>query len=227
MQLFYAKDFEQTLQLDEIDSKHCIRVLRKKLGDEIWVTDGVGKLFQCQISEANPKRTGLRILETEVHQEPRRRVHLAIAPTKNIDRMTYLVEKATEIGVSEISFFISENSERKSIKLDRLERVAVSAMKQSLKTYLPIFQVFDSLEACVQTLSVEQKFIAHLHEKALPLAQQNLESSVLVLVGPEGDFTENEVNMALGEGFQMVSLGESRLRTETAALVSITLMNLL
>ncbi|MGR3809641.1 16S rRNA (uracil(1498)-N(3))-methyltransferase [Jiulongibacter sp. NS-SX5] len=228
MQLFYQKDFREKGHLDEVDSKHCAKVLRKSNGDVIWVTDGAGGLFECEIIDHHPKKVKLKVL-SEQHQTARaeRRVHLVIAPTKNIDRMTYLVEKATEIGIDEISFIQTTNSERKVIKTDRIERVAISAMKQSLKSFLPTINDLQSLGDFIDSVNEAQKYICHLDESSVPLAKENLENDVCFLVGPEGDFTEEELKLAFDAGFKQVSLGESRLRTETAGLVAVTLMNLI
>ena len=227
MQLFYKADFETEPVLDETDSKHCIKVLRHKAGDEIWVTDGAGNMFRCIISDPHPKKTALQVLEIRKEEKPQRNVHLAIAPTKNLDRMTYLMEKAVEIGLSEISFVKTLNSERKEIKTDRMERVAVSAMKQSLKSRLPVINEMETLTDFLVHCAASQKYIAHLSENAVNLSNEVLGDDVCVLIGPEGDFTEQEVSLAGEHAFRQVSLGNSRLRTETAGLVAVTLLNLL
>ncbi|KPM49626.1 16S rRNA (uracil(1498)-N(3))-methyltransferase [Jiulongibacter sediminis] len=228
MQLFYRENFAEVKQLDDTDSKHCIKVLRKNVGDEIWVTDGKGGMYHCRIEDANPKRTGLYILsEEQGFQKAKRRIHLAIAPTKNLDRITYLVEKATEIGISEISFILTSNSERKVVKTDRIERVAISAMKQSLKAYLPKVNEMISINQFLEENTASQRFVCHLSDLSKPLTEHKIESDVCLLVGPEGDFDPSELEMAAKAGFEQVSLGDSRLRTETAGLVGVTLLNLL
>jgi 16S rRNA (uracil1498-N3)-methyltransferase len=229
MQLFYKANFELEKILDEIDSKHCVRVLRKNKGDEINVTDGEGNLFKCTIAEANPKKAKLNILETiRAFEKPSRYVHLAIAPTKNLDRMEYFVEKAVEIGVSEISFIQAKNSERKVLKLDRLHRIAISGMKQSLKAYLPKLNELKSLRTFLEDVDAAQmNLIAHLNEKSVAISKKKIGTSVCIIIGPEGDFDQNEINMAEEKGFEMVSMGKSRLRTETAGVVAVTLLNIL
>lgn len=228
MQLFYKPNFEADTVLDETDSKHCIKVLRHKTGDEVWVTDGAGSLFKCSVSDSNPKKTGLVIREKRTESRtPLRYVHLAVAPTKNLDRISYLVEKAVEIGVQEISFVKTVNSERKEIKTDRIERIAISAMKQSLKSWLPAINEMTSIAEFLDTCTTPQKFVAHLSENSEELVTKNLGESVTILIGPEGDFVSDELIMAKKNGFEQVSMGNSRLRTETAGLVAVTLLNLI
>lgn len=229
MQLFYKANFEQDAVLDEIDSKHCIRVLRKKEGDQIMVTDGIGNLFTCQIAEANQKKTKLRILGIQREfEKPDRYIKVVIAPTKNIDRMEYFVEKAVEIGISEVAFILTKNSERKHLKLDRLNRIAISAMKQSLKAYLPkLTDLATFKEYLTQNEPLNQKFVAHLNEKSTELTTNKIADSVCIMIGPEGDFDPSEIEMAETAGYEMVSMGNSRLRTETAGLVAVTLLNMM
>jgi 16S rRNA (uracil1498-N3)-methyltransferase len=229
MQLFYKENFEVDAILDEIDSKHCVRVLRKKVGDEINVTDGIGNLFKCQIEDANPKKTKLVIIE--IHREfekSNRYVHVVIAPTKNTDRIEYFVEKAIEIGVSEISFIQAQNSERKVLKMERINRIAISAMKQSLKAYLPKLNDLVPLKSFFQSTDAAKfNLIAHLNENSEPISNKEFSNDVCILIGPEGDFDETELSLAQEKGFQMVSMGNSRLRTETAGVVAVTLLNIL
>jgi 16S rRNA (uracil1498-N3)-methyltransferase len=229
MQLFYKENFESEPVLDEVDSKHCIRVLRKKVGDEINVTDGVGNLFKCIIAEDNQKKTKLNIIESICEfEKPKRYIHVAVAPTKNIDRMEYFVEKAVEIGVSEITFIQTKNSERKVIKLDRLNRIAISGMKQSLKAYVPILNELTPIKSFLEDSDATQmNLIAHLNEKSESISKKKLNNRVCILIGPEGDFDESEISLAEEKGFEMVSMGHARLRTETAGVVAVTLLNIL
>jgi 16S rRNA (uracil1498-N3)-methyltransferase len=231
MRLFYQENFEDFLFLDEIDSKHCIRVLRKKESDEIDVTDGMGNMFHCSIKEANPKKTRLQIIDKKKDfGKSGRYISVAIAPTKNIDRTEYFVEKAVEIGISEISFIQTANSERKHLKLDRLNRIAIAGMKQSLKAYLPKMNSLKPINQYLDELSMNathQKFIAHLSEESSPLEQMKVRKRTHIMIGPEGDFIESEIEKARAKKFELVSLGQSRLRTETAGLVAVTLLNLL
>jgi 16S rRNA (uracil1498-N3)-methyltransferase len=229
MQLFYKENFEVEPILDEVDSKHCIRVLRKKVGDEINVTDGIGNLYKCIIADDNQKKTKLRILESlRDFEKPHRYIHVAVAPTKNIDRMEYFVEKAVEIGVSEITFIQTKNSERKVIKLDRLKRIAISGMKQSLKAYLPKLNKLTPIISFLEEAdAIQMNLIAHLNENSVSISKKRLSDNVCIIIGPEGDFDEFEIEMAEKKGFQMVSMGDSRLRTETAGVVAVTLLNIL
>ena len=228
MNLFYAPDIQQSLSLPEEESQHCIKVLRMKSGDHIHIIDGVGGLYEAQIIEAHPKRTQVEILthQTECGRRPFR-LHLAVAPTKNIDRFEWFVEKATEIGFDELTPLCCRYSERKIIKPERIEKILVSAAKQSLKAYVPILNPMITAKEFIlnnsqlSTLN-SQLFIAHCHNQP----KQHLFNAcqpggnVVVMVGPEGDFSEEEVELALRNSFQAISLGESRLRTETAGVVA-------
>ena len=256
MNLFYAPDIAQTLTLPEEESQHCAKVLRMKAGDHIHIIDGVGGLYEAQITEAHPKRTQVEILniQTEYGRRPFR-LHLAVAPTKNIDRFEWFVEKATEIGFDELTPLCCRYSERKVIKPERIEKILVSAAKQSLKAYVPrlnpmtTFKEFISkyaseetecspklgelpeAEGCVNSSFLtphSSLFIAHCYDQpkqhllhACPPA-----SDVVVMVGPEGDFSEEEVELALRNSFQAITLGESRLRTETAGVVACHLVTI-
>lgn len=221
MQLFYAKQLvDGKAILDENESSHCIRVLRKKKGDEISLTDGKGHFFEGRIIQDNPRQTILEtrneIVQVEGHPW---NLHIAIAPTKNMDRFEWFVEKAVEIGVNEISPVICHYSERKKLRTDRLERIMVSAMKQSLKAYLPILHPLRPLKDIFdEEISGRENYIAHLEDNnRTELVHLRPESSnYLVLIGPEGDFHPDEILLAKKNNFQAVSLGYSRLRTETA-----------
>jgi 16S rRNA (uracil1498-N3)-methyltransferase len=228
MQLFYQANFLDYHFLDVEDSRHCIKVLRKKEGDTIHVVDGIGGLYHCEIVVASSKKCELKVLEYfREWNKPSRNIHIAIAPTKNIDRITYFVEKAVEIGVSEISFILCQNSERKVIKIDRIERVAISAMKQSLKAYLPKINELVSLKEFTSGLKEGQNLVAHLADNSISLATLEISENNLILIGPEGDFDHAELEMLKKSNFQQVSMGDSRLRTETAGLVAVTMLNLL
>ena len=226
MQVFFSNQRkDEFMVLDEIESKHCIRVLRKKEGDEVHVLDGVGGFFKGTIFEANKNRTVVKI-GTEIQQEeyPGMQTIIAIAPTKNMSRVEWFLEKATEIGVGGFAFFYSKNSERMKLRYDRLEKVVQSACKQSLKAFFPKIHEAQSFDQLLSTFSdfEGQKFIAHCNEgdkKFLKTAYRK-GKGVVVLIGPEGDFTLDEVEKAAAEGFVPLSLGEARLRTETAALVA-------
>lgn len=253
MHLFYTPDIQltslsegerlregHTYTLSEEESKHCIRVLRLALGDKIQLIDGKGGWYGAEIIDDNPKRCSVKIFETKKELGKRNwQLHIAIAPTKNMDRLEWFVEKATEMGIDEITLIDCKNSERSIVKTERLNKVAISAIKQSLKAYLPKVNeltFFNKFIASAKEFKGE-KFIAHClslhsgdegrlrssHIKKLYAPKQN----VLVLIGPEGDFTTDEVKLALENGFKEISLGESRLRTETAALYACAALNIL
>ncbi len=232
MQLFFQENIVPpivTLSPDE--SKHLIRVLRKKQGDSILLTNGRGDVFECIIHEANSKKTSLKIVASNRVAEDGFYIHLAIAPTKSPDRMEWMVEKITEIGVHEITLLETANSERSFLKRDRLEKKIISACKQSLKYRIPKLNPVTPLAQFLPHVSTEefQKFIAyvdenhdsHLFDAATP------QGKYLILIGPEGDFDPVEIQNAIKAGFKPVSLGSSRLRTETAGLAAVQLIQVL
>lgn len=239
MQLFYSKEISSTgfCTLDAEESRHAVRVLRLREGDEINVTDGRGSLYHCRIVQAQSDECV--VMSNECVSDSslithRSSLHLAVAPTKNPSRMEWLVEKAVEIGVGEITLLNCDHSERSFLKTDRLEKLAISAMKQSLHTILPEIHpavtLRDWLHSSPRTHHSSLKFIAHCEadKPRTPLAtalQPN--NDAVVLIGPEGDFSEEEISLALECGFQPVSLGPSRLRTETAALYAVTAFNII
>lgn len=231
MHIFYTPDITGThYTLDETESKHCIRVLRLEQGNEIILVDGRGGFFTAQIVDPSPKRCSVKVTRSELNFGSRNfRVHIAIAPTKNIERIEWFLEKSTEIGIDQITPILCRFSERKDIKAERLEKVMVSAMKQSLKAYLPQLAPLTRFNDLVAQPFEGQKFIAHCDEqhrdllKTMILPNQNY----LILIGPEGDFSSEEIKMAIDAGFLPVSLGDSRLRTETAGVVACHTFNLL
>ena len=237
MNLFYAPDILQTLALPEEESQHCAKVLRMKAGERIHIIDGVGGLYEVEILEAHPKRTQVAIL-SEQHEYGRRpfRLHLAVAPTKNIDRFEWFVEKATEIGFDELTPLCCRYSERKIIKPERIEKILVSAAKQSLKAYVPRLNPMQTFKEFMvnnsqSSFQDSQLFIAHCYDqpKQHLLHACQPTGNVVVMVGPEGDFSEDEVELALRNSFRAVTLGDSRLRTETAGVVAchlVTIANL-
>lgn len=229
MHLFYTPDIAERNELPSEEAAHAVRVLRLQPGDEIALTDGKGCFYKAEISTANQKRCLVNILAKE-EQPPlwKGHLHLAMAPTKNMDRIEWFAEKATEIGFDELSFLNCRFSERKVLKTERIEKILVSAMKQSLKARLPILNEMADFKRFIAQPHPGKKFIAHCHEGEKPLLQTQLTAGedALVLIGPEGDFSEEEVKMAIEQGFQPISLGRSRLRTETAALVACHIMNL-
>ncbi len=230
MQLFYEPDFESNgyhLGFDE--SKHCVKVLRHKNGDQVTVMNGQGKIFQCQIIDANSKKCALEVLETNSYNKREFSIHMAVAPTKNMDRFEWFLEKATEIGIEEITPIICDHSERKIIKPERLIKVIVSASKQSLKSYIPKlneavnFKEFIS----VHKSNNQSSYIAHCAEGSKKLLKNiyNINSDVTILIGPEGDFSTLEIELASQHNYEAISLGKERLRTETAALMSCATIN--
>ena len=224
MHLFYTPDIEHSHPqyfLSEEESKHCIRVLRLEAGDEVQLIDGRGSLYIAQIKDAHPKRTILQVISVQQkYQERNHYLHIAIAPTKNIERLEWFLEKATEIGIDEISLVICQRSERKEVKTDRLNKIITSAIKQSLKAYHPILNEPETLSKLLSLNFVGQKFIAHCDEGDKVTLKESIElkGKYLILIGPEGDFTPKEIDEALNNDFKPITLGESRLRTETAAL---------
>lgn len=223
MNLFYAPDILKTPFLPEEESLHCVKVLRHKTADHIHIIDGCGGLYEAEIVAPHPKHTEIRLLSA--HQEFGKRgfrLHMAVAPTKNIDRFEWFVEKATEIGVDEITPLSCRFSERKIIKPERIEKILVSAAKQSLKAYIPKLNPMVDFTAFVNNVSEKNRYIAHCYNtpksSLLKICEPN--SDVVVLIGPEGDFSSDEVDAAVNCGFKSVSLGDARLRTETAALVA-------
>lgn len=234
MNLFYAPDILQILALPEEESQHCVKVLRMKSGEHIHIIDGVGGLYEAEILEAHPKRTQVSIVSEQREYGKRPfRLHLAVAPTKNIDRFEWFVEKATEIGFDELTPLCCRYSERKVIKPERIEKILVSAAKQSLKAYVPRLNPMITAKEFISQFSTSnsQLFIAHCHNqpKQHLFNACQIGGDVVVMVGPEGDFSEEEVELALRKSFRAISLGESRLRTETAGVVAchlVTVANL-
>lgn len=223
MNIFYAPNILQTNVLPAEESHHCCSVLRMRSGDEIRLIDGVGGLYKAKISVADNKATIVEVIEARHDFEPRPyTLHLAVAPTKNIDRFEWFVEKAVEIGADEITPIKCRFSERKNLNIERLQKIVLSATKQSLKAYLPKINALTDFKELVRNATENQKFIAHCYDQPKEqLFRATLpKENILVMIGPEGDFSEEEVELALKAGFRAVSLSQSRLRTETAAIVA-------
>jgi len=229
MWLFYAPDIKTDMELPQEEAGHCLRVLRMKDGDRLQIADGKGTFYNAVISAVQGKRCMVHI-ETEERQESlwNGHLHIALAPTKLMDRNEWFVEKAVEIGVDEITFLKTEHSERDVVKMERIEKIAVSAMKQSQKATLPALNGLIPFKSFVERGFDGDKFIAHCEPGSKVLLQDVVVPGhdSLVLIGPEGDFSPAEIEMALRVGFRPISLGPSRLRTETAALVAVHIMNL-
>jgi 16S rRNA (uracil1498-N3)-methyltransferase len=228
LNLFYQPEISAGIShLDAEESRHAVRVLRMSEGDPLMLTDGKGCFYSAKITKADPKKCQFEILDK--HEAPRRNfhIHVAIAPTKNADRIELFVEKVTEIGIDEISFILCKNSERKAINMDRVKKTAVSAMKQSQQALLPKLNELVPFKKIVE-VKTDQKFIGFvdstnpIHLKTL--AQPN--KKYLILIGPEGDFSKEELELSIQNNFEKVSLGTNRLRTETAGLVAVQVLAL-
>lgn len=212
---------DAVIEPDEEEQRH-IRVLRIREGEEVICTDGKGNVHQCK-AELGKKSTSFRILHSEVKKEEGAKLTLAIAPTKNIDRLEWLIEKAVEVGVHEILLFKGEHSERPLIKLERLQRVAIAAMKQSQRAILPHITPLEEFQAIIAH-PCAHKYLAHCAEDSEKKLLQNIlpsQQEALIAIGPEGDFSVNEIQTAKSHGIHAVSLGDARLRTETAGLAAV------
>jgi 16S rRNA (uracil1498-N3)-methyltransferase len=229
---FYKEDItpnSTAVVLDEDTSKHIVQVLRMQNGEQLQLTDGKGNLFTCEIIDNNRKRCTVAIKQTTNHKPPTTNISIAISLIKNTNRFEWFLEKATEIGVTQIIPLICERTEKTAFKFERLNSILISAMLQSQQTHLPVLhqpQSFNHL--AIQPFSNYSKYIAHCEDEAnkQPLhAQLSTLTSSLVLIGPEGDFTKAEIELALKNNFAPVSLGNTRLRTETAGMVSAVLLS--
>ncbi|GAB2770202.1 16S rRNA (uracil(1498)-N(3))-methyltransferase [Salinimicrobium soli] len=226
MQLFFHSEIregDREVVFSRDESRHIVKVLRKMEGDKLHLTNGKGWLFETEIIAADVNKCTARIIHAEKEPAPPYRVHLAVAPTKMNDRYEWFLEKATEIGIQEITPVICDNSERKIVKINRFERVIQSALKQSLHTHFPILNEPVALNDFLKAEFEGQKFIAHCEEdqpRMLLSKSVHINSDVTILIGPEGDFSPQEIKTALENGWKPVSLGNSRLRTETAAIVA-------
>lgn len=221
---FYSPDIEQTLMLPQSDSQHCVRVLRMQTGDELEIIDGKGHRFHCILADAHPKHALVEIVgKTDVPLPWRQQITVAVAPTKHMDRMEWLVEKLTEIGVNRIIPVLCQRSERKEIKTERLEKIAVSAMKQSLKTVMPEIWPMTPVAKVICSLTGIQRFVGYCDDSTPRLQLSHAYQAghdAAILIGPEGDFSPDEINLAFKNGWNAVTLGDNRLRTETAALTA-------
>lgn len=226
MNLFYHPTLtEPTFELSDEEAQHVVKVFRYKVGDSLLVTDGIGTLAECTVLKISGKHCTLQIQSKRKDPKPTHFIHVMVAPTKSMDRLEWFVEKATELGIQKISFIETQRSERSRLNTERLFKVALAAIKQSKQTWLPQVVALQKFETALQNLE-GQKFICsgsagtpHLLKKAVPA------SNYSVLVGPEGDFTPTELNLALEQKFVPVSLGVNILRTETAALAACHILN--
>ena len=231
MQLFYSTNISNgKIVLSKTESHHCIKVLRKSMDDTIMVVDGVGNLYSTRLIDTNAKASILEITNIQKGFGKRKNyLHIAIAPTKNMDRLEWFLEKGVEIGIDEITFIQCINSERTKINMERCNKIIMSAMKQSLKAYLPKLNLIVGFNDFIKgNHSVEAKSIGFLGTgKSMPITDiHKNKNSHIVCIGPEGDFSIEELQLAKENGFQCSSLGDSRLRTETAGVVASTLINL-
>lgn len=229
MYLFYTPQITEipapgaVYSLDEEESAHCVRVLRYTRGDEILLTNGKGVTIEARITNPHPKHCEFEVLRADQQRKSHDfYLHIAIAPTKNVERLEWALEKCTEIGVDEITPLLCRFSERKQLRTDRLQKIILSAAKQSLTPYLPKLNELTDYDAFVRQAKEETRFIAHCYKDEKRELKDAIQQgkSALVLIGPEGDFSEQEVELALQHGFVPVGLGKSRLRTETAAVVA-------
>ena len=225
MQLFYNPNIaenDSTFNFDKDESRHIVKVLRKKVGDLLHITNGKGWLFTAELTNADQKHCSVNIISQNLQLKRNFHLHLVVAPTKMNDRYEWFLEKATEIGVEEITPIICDNSERKVVKLERFEKIIQSAMKQSLQCYLPRLNAPISFNAFINQDYSFHKFIAHCEDtnKRSLKSQLRANENCIILIGPEGDFSLKEIEMALSKNYIPVTLGETRLRTETAAIAA-------
>ena len=228
---FYIESFglsSKAIELDEDTSRHVVQVLRMKEGEKLNLTDGKGNLIEAEITDAHKKHCTVQVILTYYQQPPSGKVTIAISLLKNTSRFEWFLEKATEIGISEIIPLICERTEKQKFRDDRMKGICISAMLQSQQTWLPVLHEpvrFGDL--MISRLADGQRFIAHCDEgNKQQLSNQTIKQSSVILIGPEGDFTKEEINLALEKNFIPVSLGETRLRTETAGIVAVTLFKM-
>ena len=222
----------QHITLDEEESAHAVRVLRYQAGDSIHIADGRGRQYEAIITNPHPKHCEVEIRSIgQQSRHHRGNIHIAVAPTKNIERMEWLSEKCTEIGVDTLTPLLCHYSERKIIRTDRLQKIILSAAKQSLSAYLPQLNELTPIRDCILNATEQRRYIAHSspwtdkRELRDELLRSDEKASTIVLIGPEGGFSDDEVRLAMEHGFIPVSLGEARLRTETAAIVACMMVN--
>ncbi|WP_422359140.1 RsmE family RNA methyltransferase [Reichenbachiella sp.] len=229
MNFYYHPNPEENTTLSQEESAHLVKVLRAKTGDEIAIMDGMGKSYLAKIIEANPRKCSFEVIDIKAAKTKTYRTHIAIAPTKNMDRLEWFVEKSCELGANEISLIQTQRTERKKVNLERLEKKAISAMKQSKnfwKCKINALTKFDSFIS--NQLNVENKFAAYVETGFEDLLQKKIkpESNVLILIGPEGDFSPEEIDQLKSSNFELVSLGDHVLRTETAGIAAVHTVNL-
>ena len=231
MEVYYQPDIlSGNNELSPEESKHCIKVLRHEKGDTIHVADGRGTLFEVRIEDASAKKCTFQVVRHMRKPEKNYSISIAIAPTKSIDRIEWFVEKVVELGIDEINFYFGRHSERKKLNMERIQKKAIVAMKQSEQYILPKINLFDSFKDCVSAIDPNtERYIAHVDKSndyhLMDVAEKSKKYSVFI--GPEGDFSEEELINSFEAGFTKVSLGENRLRTETAGLVACHILTLI
>jgi len=230
MQLFYNATLDTSISqfvFDAEESRHVIKVLRKKEGDILHITNGKGYIFEAEIIDPNSKKCKAQIVSTIKKHPKRYWFHMVVAPTKSNDRFEWFLEKATEIGVSEITPIICNRSERKTVKQERIQKVVQAAMKQSLQAFLPKVNNAMTYDQFIEKQHSGLLFIAHCDEGERADLKRRVaaDTDITILIGPEGDFSGKEIKMAYEKGFVPVSLGQNRLRTETAGIVACTVVN--
>ena len=235
MQLFYTKKIDgQIANFDEEEAHHATQTLRLKIGSELSFTDGMGNIYRGAIMDIGKKTCAVNILEIKSETPASTKLHIALAPTKNIDRFEFFIEKCTEIGIHAITPLICKRSERQIIKPERLNKILISAMKQSLRSFLPQLNAAQSFEAFIlQDFKKSVKLLAHCEENNEIISEKTLlnkayqkEKNAVILIGPEGDFSPEEISSAHKNGFIDVSLGDARLRTETAGIFACSAFNI-
>ncbi len=232
MQLFYNPELDASTKevtFDKTESRHIVKVLRKKMGDVLSITNGKGSLFEAEIIVASEKKCTASITSSVINEkEWNYQLHMAIAPTKSLDRLEWFLEKATEIGVDEITPIFCSNSERRVVKMERLQKIVVAASKQSLKYHFPKLNNALTFKEFLNRAIDGEKLIAHCYDyEKTPLKNIKVSNKTTILIGPEGDFSEQEIEQAIDKGFTAISLGTSRLRTETAGIAAVHSVSLL
>ena len=230
---FYVPDAEKLTELPAEEANHAIKVLRLKEGDELMLMDGKGSFYRAEVTLVSNHHCMYRIVERQPPQHQwEGRVHLAIAPTKMNDRIEWMAEKATEVGIDELSFLNCQFSERRNLKTERIKKIVVAAVKQSHKAWMPVVNELEPFRQFISRQSSGHRYIAHCYNEVPrvnlfdELCRLDASEDALVLVGPEGDFSIDEVRYAVSQGFVSVDLGKSRLRTETAGLSAVMMMQL-
>ena len=228
MNIFYSDNIQSyIICLDKVETNHCIKVLRNNIGDEVLVTDGMGFLYTCIIKEVKNKYAFLEIIKRKENKK-KYFVHIAISPIKNHERLEWFVEKTVEIGIDRISFIKCERTLRKNIRMTRLKKIAITAMKQSLKTKIPVIDSIINIEDFLKSCNTNNRFICYLNKDKSHMFDKKIhkDRDICILIGPEGDFSNKEVDLALSQKFQTLSLGDNRLRTETAGIIACHLANI-